>query len=276
MIENKTIVFNNIKAEAKGRVRSGICAVFNNVDSWGDRIHAGAFSKTIKENLSRVKFLWNHGSYGSSGFTTAKILELVEVSREDLPAEVLAKAPEATGGLKVVRKYYDDDDGNKILTRIDAGDINEMSFAFEVMKSSETEEETGFDDMPKRRIRELHEMKLFDCSDVNWGMNLATVAAGAKGFNLPPLGLLYQQFSMHLEQVKAGSRNSASDMALINQMHQIAVDLGAKCATDEDDEKSAKSQTNEPEEKEAEAAISTSLNPEWFEMQKRKLANLEF
>lgn len=274
MIEHKTIAFNNVKAEAKGRVRSGICAVFGNVDTWGDRIHAGAFTKTIKENLSRVKFLWNHGMYD---FTTAKILELKEVSRDDLPAEVLAKAPEATGGLKVVREYYEDETGDKILTRIDSGDINEMSFAFDIVKKSDTEEETGFDDMPKRHIRELLELKLMDCSDVQWGMNFATVASGAKGFHLPPLGLLYQQFSLHLEQVKAGSRNSASDMSLINQMHKISIELGAKCETaaEPDDEENAKSQVK-TEEKEAEAvARDTSLNSEWLKLQQQRISILE-
>lgn len=256
--EFKHVTFTNIKAEETNpRIKTGICAVFGNVDSWGDRIHAGAFKKTLSENLQRVRHLWNHDSHQPP---IASILEIREVSREELPSKVLAKAPEATGGLLVKREYYDNEFANWILEAIEKGDINEMSFAYEVIKSSETVEETGFEDMPKRYIRELLELRLFDTSDVNWGMNSATVAVGAKS-QILSLGQIYSQLTA-IKQLKEGRRNAESDQILLNQIHQIAVDLGASC-----DSKHADS-TDEK----AEAGISTSL--EWLEVAKRKATAL--
>lgn len=268
--EYKSISFTNLKAESDGRKRAGIAAVFGNVDSAGDRIHAGAFLKTIQENLSRVKFLWNHNAWGQA-ITTAKIISLEEVSRDSLPEEVRQKAPEATGGLKVVREYYDDDESKKILARIDAGDIDEMSFAYDVVKYEITQEDTGLDDMPKRRIRELKELKLFDVSDVLWGCNSATVASGAKNGEILPLGLIYSNLALIHEQVKAGRRNSDSDQKLVDLIHQTAVDLGAACSEEE-----PKSKTEETENKEekAEAVSDTSLDSLGLRLRALEIENL--
>lgn len=256
--EFKHLSFTEIKAESDNpRIKTGICAVFNNIDSWGDRIHAGAFAKTIQEGAKRVRHLWNHNS---SQPPIATILELREVGRDELPEEVLQKAPEATGGLLVKREYYDNEFSNWILQCVEKGDVNEMSFAFETVKSSETVEDTGFEDMPKRYIRELLELKLFDTSDVNWGMNMATVAAGAKGnFEIPSLGQIYSQFKSIESEIKSGRRNSDSDQTLLNQIHDLAINLGAKCEP-----------KDSTEGEKAEAVTDTSLNPEWLELQKRK------
>src|SRR5688500_16147771 len=89
------------KVESTGREQKRICAVFGNVDSWGDRIIPGAFAKTIQEGRSRVKHLWNHDF---SNPPIASITELKEVGRDELPQAVLDYAPEATGGLMVGRE----------------------------------------------------------------------------------------------------------------------------------------------------------------------------
>lgn len=182
--EYKAFSFSNIKAESKGRVRTGIAAVFGNVDSVGDRIKPGAFAKTITEGSSRVKHLWNHSWQHPP---LAKIVELREVGRNELPESVLAKAPDATGGLLVKREYYNNELSNWILEAIDADDINEMSFAFDIMQSAEITETDADDPDTSRQIRELAELRLFDTSDVLWGANAATVAAGAK--NGMPFGM---------------------------------------------------------------------------------------
>jgi HK97 family phage prohead protease len=226
------------------------------VDSWGDRIAPGAFAKTISENIKSVRHLWNH-NYSEPPI--AKIVELRELSKDELPAEVLAKAPDATGGLLVAREYFTTARAEEILQGIDGEAINEMSFAYDVVKFEETVEQSGSDDMPKRSIRELKELKLFDTSDVNWGMNGATVAVGAKNLNSLPLGAIVSHLQFHQSEVKAGSRNSAADAALIETIHGIVVDLGAKCETGDDE----KINLPEPEAKseQAEAVITdTSLS----------------
>lgn len=266
--EEKKLPFVNIKAESSGRIRVGIAAVSGNIDDGGDRIQHGAFAKTITEGFNRVQHLWNHDY---TQMATAKILELKEITRDELPSEVLAKAPDATGGLWVKREYIDDDWSNAVLKRVDAGIIKEMSFAYDVIKSTySTEPIPGTD--KTREIRELLELKLWDTSDVPYGMNGATMAAGAKSFRALPLGALLTHLKSHLNdfQSKAGSRNSASDAALIENIHAIAVDLGATCAAKTDDAKNSDSAENQK----AEAAPSTSLSKDWLDLQKLELANL--
>lgn len=182
-----------IKAEgdSDSRVRKGIAAVFGNVDSWGDRIHNGAFEKTIDESRKRFKHLWNHDFFSPP---IAKIVDIREVGKDELPDSVLEKSPEATGGLLVSREYYKDVPlADWVLKAIDSDDVNEMSFGYEIIASDETTETIGDKEV---KIQELKELKLFDTSDVNWGMNSATVADWAKGSNgqTLPLGLLVQQF----------------------------------------------------------------------------------
>jgi len=165
----------NIKSTAGDRIVTGVAAVFGNIDAGKDVIQPGAFRNAVaafKAGKSRARFLWNHNSMEPP---IAKILDIKEVSREQLPAAVLAKDPTAQGGLVVKRQYLSDPFSERIFQGIQSGVISEMSFAYDVKKSRE-EDRTG-----GSRVRILEELELFDLSDVNWGMNHATVAAGAKG-----------------------------------------------------------------------------------------------
>lgn len=228
----KSLPFTNLKSEASGRIRGGIAAVFGNVDAIGDRVMPGAFAKTLAEGAKRCKHLWNH-SYQHP--PVASIVELRELSRNELPAEVLAKSPDATGGLLVKREYYDVDLANWILKAIDAGDINEMSFAYDTIQSSTRTEVDPNNTEKTREIRELLELKLYDTSDVLYGCNAATVADGAKHLESLPLGVLASQLAMISAQIKAGRRNATGDQKLIDLIHATAVDLGAICTTDDED-----------------------------------------
>lgn len=191
--------------------------MFGNIDSVGDRILPGAFSKTILEGQKRVKHLWQHD------FSTppiATITELKEVSRDDLPQEVLSYAPEATGGLMVAREYYKDNPlADWVLQAIDKGDITEMSFGFDILGSAESKE--GEDEIT---VRNLTELKLYDTSDVNWGANSATTANGVK--SALPLSLIATNILSYAEDIKAGRRNAAADMDLIKGIHGSLVALG--------------------------------------------------
>ena len=213
--EFKNLPYFEIKAEGDaGRIRKGVCAVFGNIDSFGDRILPGAFTKTIAEGKARVKHLWNHDF---SQPPIALVLELKEVGREELPADVLAFAPEATGGLVVTREYLDTDRAEEILKGLDAGAITEMSFGFDVISYELVQD-------GDQTVRNLKELRLYDTSDVLWGMNGATVATGAK--HSLPLGVVVQNLVAAAAEVKAGRRNAMTDETLINAIHQAAVDLG--------------------------------------------------
>lgn len=160
------------EGQTDGRTVTGLAAIFGNVDSGGDRIHKGAFKKTISEQANRVKHLWMHDPYQPP---TAVIRELSEVGVGGLPEKIRAEHPEATGGLQVTREYLDTPRGNEILEGIKAGAIREMSFGYDPVKF---EHETISDqEMKSQVIRNLLEVRIWDTSDVTWGMNSLTVAA---------------------------------------------------------------------------------------------------
>jgi HK97 family phage prohead protease len=264
--EFKALPFTNLKAQSSGRVRVGIASVFGNIDEINDRVMPGAFEKTIAEGARRARFLWMH-SYQHP--PTAAIKELRELTRDELPPEVVEKAPEATGGLLVARDYFKNDLADWILQAIDAGEIDEMSFAYETVRSQTVTEPIDGDPDKVREIRNLQELKLYDLSDVLWGCNEATVAAGAKGFDIFPIGfpigVIASQLSMLSEQMKAGRRNSESDMKLINLIHDTAMDLGAVCNPDN-------LPSDEEPEKAHAAAVDNDTAPvsNWLDLQKVK------
>ena len=111
----------------------GIAAVFGNIDSGNDRIHIGAFKKTLKENQRRLKHLWQHDYFAPP---TAVITNIEEVRKEGLPKDITEAIPEVTGGLMVTRKYLETPRGDEILEGIKKGAITEMSFAFDPVKFS--------------------------------------------------------------------------------------------------------------------------------------------
>lgn len=190
----------------EGRTVTGIFAVHGNLDCYDDRSHPGSFTKTIQERGSRVKFLWSHDMYCPP---VAKITNIREVTRDELPESVLAVAPDATGGVEVTREYLDTPRGNEILTAIKAGAIDEMSYMFIPIKWDESlDEATGV------RIRNLREVKLLECSDVVFGANPATIASKAL-------------HAMKAVEAKAGRRNNKDDQAMIDEIVRLCYELGA-------------------------------------------------
>ena len=150
------------------RVVTGYPSVFGNVDDGGDLIKLGAYRKTIQERSMRFRWLWQH-DYSQP--PTAKILDVREVGREDLPAALIERYPEAEGALRVMREYLDTPRGNEILTGIKEGAINEMSIGYDSIQIEYP------DDMfvAGREVwRILKKIRLWEGSDVNWGMNAAT------------------------------------------------------------------------------------------------------
>lgn len=201
----------------EGRKATGIFAVHGNIDSVGDRSWPGAFAKTINDRgLRGFKFLWQHDFEAPP---IATILEVREVPREQLPEQVLAAAPEALGGALVTREYLDTPRGNEILAGLKAGAITEMSYGYDPVKFD-------YEDLAERgMVRNLREVKLYDISDVLWGANGATSAVKSR----VPLEAILKHMQAHLAELKAGSRHSAKDVALLNAIHGAAVDLG--CTT---------------------------------------------
>ena len=158
-----------------GKTVTGIYCVHGNVDDGKDRTYPGVLSDFMVNGRKRAKFQWQHNSADPP---IATIDDVFEVARADLPASVLAYAPNATGGTAVRRTYLSDDPvtrAGEVFNGVKAGAIDEMSYAYEPKDWKMVNE----NDQP---IRDIFKSDLYDISDVNWGMNPAT--SGAKGMPL--------------------------------------------------------------------------------------------
>lgn len=154
--------------EIADRVVTGFSSIFGNVDDGGDVIEPGAYRKTLAERGGRLRWLWQHDA-GQPPI--AKIVEIREAERDELPAEVLAQFPEASGGLLVKREYLDTPRGNEVLAGLRAGAIGEMSIGYDAIQA---EYPQGLAVAGRTVRRRLKEIRLWECSDVLWGMNAAT------------------------------------------------------------------------------------------------------
>jgi len=151
------------------RVVTGFAAVVGNVDDGGDVLLPGAFAKTLAERASRLRYLWMHDA---SQMPTANIVGIAEVGKEELPAELLAKFPDAIGGLKVSREYLETPRGEEAFVGVKKGAIQELSFAYDAIAVGTPEDVLRWGKGAKRLLKEV---RLWECSDVNWGMNPATM-----------------------------------------------------------------------------------------------------
>jgi hypothetical protein len=96
-MERKTFPAFVTKADDEQGIIEAVFAVFGNVDEGDDVVHPGAFAKTFMERGQKVRVLDNHRA-DSIMRVIGKPLVLAEVGREQLPPQILEKAPEATGG----------------------------------------------------------------------------------------------------------------------------------------------------------------------------------
>jgi len=60
MIYKTTQLGSVLDADEKAGIVKGYASIFGNMDSDGDIITSGAYSKTIRENKSRIKYLYQH------------------------------------------------------------------------------------------------------------------------------------------------------------------------------------------------------------------------
>lgn len=228
-MEYKAIQLETKEIADDGRTVTGISAVFGNIDFTGDRLHRGAFKKTLKESAGKFRHLWQHDMAQPP---TAVIKELTEVGVSGLPDSVREKFPDATGGLMVVRKYLDTPRGNEILAGITSGAIGEMSFAYDALKYDfEQDKETGL------QIRNLREVRLYETSDVLWGANPATVASKSVDYQLMQLE---QLASMLDSEMKAGRVLSARNLTRLKEALTVLSDILLAAEPQEDDEAKAR------------------------------------
>lgn len=160
--------------DPEARTFQGFASVFGNVDEGGDVIHKGAFKKTLREmtradGSSRIKVFWIHDFQTPIG----RLLEASEVARGKLPGSVLDRAPDATGGLWVKGYISQIEEGDKALTLMRDGVMDELSIGYKSLKEEMEDTDDG-------RVRHIHELACMDVSPVPLAMNAAALVTQVK------------------------------------------------------------------------------------------------
>ena len=179
--EFKTIEFELEGYDEEDGTFSGYGAVFSNIDSGGDIIEPGAFTKTIAEGVGRVKILSGHNE---ALLPIGKPIEL----RED------AK------GLFLKAKISDTALGRDVKTLIRDGVLCELSIGYDPVVF----------DYDEAGIRHLREVKLWEISVVTWAMNDQAVITDFKADEAT--ARIQAEAQDIVADIKAGRKISAARM----------------------------------------------------------------
>ena len=146
----------------------GHAAVFGNKDAYGDVIERGAFAETLKQRGNRVKVFYNHT------FPIGR----PEVMQED------------ERGLYTESKISSTPRGEEVLQLVREGVIDEMSIAFETVKSERTEDGG----------RTLKELRLYEYGPVDFAANDQAIIQGVKSLTQR---LEQGQSSVSMDEIKS-------------------------------------------------------------------------
>lgn len=163
-------------------VDQGICehiiAVHGVLDLGKDISHLGSFSKTLHERGEKTLVLDMHKT-DSVMRILGKPLEIREIGKSELPAEVLTKYPEATGGVWARTQFLlDTPEGKGAFIRLKENALREWSYGYDALDVdfSKVTNKAG-DEVQARHLRTV---KLYEYGPVLWGMCPATTTLNAK------------------------------------------------------------------------------------------------
>lgn len=178
-----------IKAAADGTFE-GYASVFGNVDSYGDIIMPGAFTKTIQERRGKIRVLWNHDS------SAPPVGKLLDISEDGY-------------GLKIKAQLASTPRGQEIAQLMRDGVIDSMSIGYTTVKHAyEQRDDLG------REVRLLQELKLYEFSPVNFPANeAASITAVKRQHEAETLTLQLKHWLQG--ELKAGRTLSAASLARI-------------------------------------------------------------
>lgn len=163
-IERKSFS-TEMKALAEDGIVEAIVSVFNNVDSYGDRVKYGFFHDSLSYKMP--KGVWQH----DWNTPVAKTLE----AKELLPGDpLLPQQLRDLGGLYIKGQFnLETQAGRETFSNIKHGIIDEFSIGYTV--AEETFSADG--------ARELVKGRLYEWSPVLFGANPMTAVISAKGLN---------------------------------------------------------------------------------------------
>lgn len=176
--EYKTIDFELEEYDEEAGIFSGYASVFGNVDSGGDVMEPGAFTKTIAEGVGRVKILSGH-------------------NEALLPIGIPTELREDARGLFIRAKISDTALGRDVKTLIRDRVLTELSIGYDPVVFEY--DETG--------IRHLREVKLWEVSVVTWAMNEAAIITDYKQEAADRIRNMAEDVA---EDIKAGRKISAA------------------------------------------------------------------
>lgn len=149
-----------------GMTFTGYAAVFNSrsedLGGFRETIAPGAFTRTLQRDTRSIRMFLNHNSDVVLASTRAGTLRLAEDAK----------------GLAVTADLPDTTAGNDLATLLRRGDVNSMSFGFQVVKDSWTDAKGNPAPAWEGAQRTLEEVRLFEVSAVTgWPAYPATSAA---------------------------------------------------------------------------------------------------
>lgn len=194
---------NDINVNVESRTISGYAAAFNNVDSDGDLIVKGAFSKSLQENgvnslKPRIFHLYQHD-------VTKLLGRPIELKEDDF-------------GLFFTTTIANTALGDDVLNLYREGVINEHSIGFKTIKS-----------VNRGSYREIQEVKLFEFSSVTFGANANTPFLGFKSQFETTEGIT-TQFDKVEKMLKGDFTPETTALLSIylNQLKTAFIDLSTK------------------------------------------------
>lgn len=157
-VQRKTTVEFKLKSGTDEELAEGVftayASVFGNVDSYGDVVMPGAFTKTLEEwenSGANIPILFGH-----------------VMDDPDFNIGHVVSAEQDEHGLKVVGQLdLESPKGKQVHRLLKGRRINQMSFAYDV-------EKTAWGEIDGEQVLELHELKLYEVSIVTVGANQAT------------------------------------------------------------------------------------------------------
>lgn len=173
-------------SETEEGVVEAYVSVFGNVDSYGDRVMFGAFTKSLEAKAP--KMVWQHDLTRPVG----KTLEAREVPAGDtsLPDEL-----KEYGALWVKGAFnLNTTDGKDAYEHIKFGSVDEYSFGYEEIASTPNEDGT----------KSLTELRIVEWSPVTLGANPLTLTASVKSLGLEPKAdILEEAFANTLDHLRS-------------------------------------------------------------------------
>lgn len=228
-IKNDVLAAEIMDMDPKQGIVTGYFSKFNNVDSDGDIIRPGAFTKTIKENgpqssLPRIKHLLNHDP--------------------SLPLGVLKSLVEDNYGLAYESQIGSHEGGEDFIKMVESGLITEHSIGFKIIKRNQIQSYENYLKNPSAGQFEITEVKLYEGSSLTaWGANPLTPITSLKS-----MGDLDMLVAKH-EAIEKFCRNSSAtddtiQMLLLHSKQLAQFILDIKRESTLPDEKSTQPQEN--------------------------------